>query len=220
VEQRLEQQVTFQTSQIKETNTPKIYSFDIDVYEALSEESFKAVWDAVLQEFQQSFSRDARLQVVSRSGKRPDRLAAVLSQGTVFTDMDADLRDSVARGETRLVNLVGFSVEQKTFQRPAMGRLLPVLKLKEGDVQAVRALFEIARAEADADLSLTEDVTHLAGAWRVLSGLHVPTHVLKELVGNTAALELILKYVLLPVAPVSVDLMREYLAERAAQISA
>ncbi|MBI3251942.1 MAG: hypothetical protein HYZ52_01295, partial [Candidatus Omnitrophica bacterium] len=84
-------------------------------------------------------------------------------------------------------------------------------KMKPGDVPAVDAIWEIARAVVDAR---PEDAATLSVAWQWLSGLKVPPQVLWRMINRHAKISLILRYLLVPVVSVKRKLAQEFLTRQ------
>jgi hypothetical protein len=207
--------------QTNAARTTKVLAFDLD---ALPDGSFESKWTAFADEFtkaRKTYGRDGVIELigdpvrVARALKNQTALASV-SAGVMFDSLQipADLTQSLKDGSAIRVRMAGVARgAAKPVLRPGE-RLMPMRRLTDKDIPAVRALFELGLAIGDADLTSSQDINDLASAWRTMSGHDIASDVLRSIVQNAADLETILLHALAPLAPVDIDLAVRYLKYR------
>ncbi|GEM_PF-5671946 len=202
--------------------TTKIIALDLD---AIPDGSFDSKLTAFADEFakaQQSYGSDGVLELtgdpvrIDRALKNA-QVAALMSAGGLFDSraVPSVIEAALASGSAARVRIAGVSRDSaKPVLRPDE-RLLPMRRLADNDVPAVRAVFEMGLALAAADLSPgSRDIADIAIAWRAMSGRDIASDVLRSIVQNAADFQTILLHALAPVAPVDIDLAVRYLQYR------
>ncbi|MBI4433054.1 MAG: hypothetical protein HY592_06230 [Candidatus Omnitrophica bacterium] len=172
----------------------KIYRLNVDGLTAGAIDSF-------LKSFKERYEAAGYLHIISSHGRQDDVdrvmvLAAGMniSSRAVFREVDQDLRDDLKNGRARIVNLVSV----KDFVMPKEGRLLPIKPLAGEDVLATDAVFALARAIGDADLSNPAHIRWLRAGWKILSGLDVPEGKMLDIINLKASGHIIAIYAVAP----------------------
>ena len=104
--------------------------------------------------------------------------------------------------------------------RRVKGRPVALWALKSKDAPAIEAIMNVINVMGEINPSSPEEIRSLAAAWKALCGLNIPPNVLRRMINHNVRFELILKYALPPLLPVTADVFKEHFSKKFTEIAA